>query len=73
MLNDTVPRYSSRYDTAIALRDDIVARERIEEQEYDRTLNKSRFRKYKRNLKLHERIEHVRDDDLADIIKRSAR
>lgn len=51
---------------------DINARERIDDSEYSRLINKKRFRPVKRNLKLHERIEKTRDDTLEDILKRSS-
>lgn len=50
---------------------DARARERIEDSEYERMLNKPMFKKYKRDLKLHARIENVRDDTLDNILKRS--
>ena len=50
---------------------DAKARERIEDSEYERILNKPMFKKYKRDLKLHARIENVRDDTLDNILKRS--
>lgn len=50
---------------------DAKARERIEDSEYERMLNKPMFKKYKRDLKLHARIENVRDDTLDNILKRS--
>ena len=50
---------------------DAKARERIEDSEYERMLNKPMFKKYKRDLKLHARIENTRNDTLDDILKRS--
>ena len=50
---------------------DAKARERIEDSGYERMLNKPMFKKYKRDLKLHARIENVRDDTLDNILKRS--
>ena len=41
---------------------DINARERIDNSEYNRLINKKRFKPVKRNLKLHERVENKRDD-----------
>lgn len=51
---------------------DINARERIDDSEYKRLINKKRFKPVKRNLKLHERIENKRDDTLDDILKRNS-
>ena len=51
---------------------DINARERIDNSEYKRLINKKRFKPVKRNLKLHERLENTRDDTLEDIFKRNS-
>lgn len=51
---------------------DINARERIDDSEYKRLINKKRFKPVKRNLKLHERVENNRDDALEDILKRNS-
>jgi hypothetical protein len=58
-------------DKAKRYLNDAKARERIEDSEYERMLNKPMFKKYKRDLKLHARIENVRDDTLDNILKRS--
>lgn len=58
-------------DKAKRYLNDVRARERIEDSEYERILNKPMFKKYKRDLKLHARIENVRDDTLDNILKRS--
>lgn len=49
---------------------DINARERVDNSEYNRLINKKRFKPVKRNLKLQERIENNRDDTLEDILKK---
>ena len=51
---------------------DINARERVSNSEYNRLINKKRFKPVKRNLKLHERVENKRDDTLDDILKRNS-
>lgn len=51
---------------------DINARERIDDSEYKRLINKKRFKSIKRDLKLHERVENTRDDTLEDILKRNS-
>lgn len=51
---------------------DINVRERIYDCEYNRLINKKRFKPVKRNLKLQERIENKRDDTLEDILKRNS-
>lgn len=51
---------------------DINAKERISNSEYNRLINKKRFKPVKRNLKLQERIENTRDDTLEDILKRNS-
>ena len=58
-------------DKAKRYLNDAKARERVEDSEYERMLNKPIFKKYKRDLKLHARIENIRDDTLEDILKRS--
>ena len=58
-------------DKAKRYLNDARARERIEDSEYEHMLNKPMFKKYKRDLKLHARIENVRDDTLDNILKRS--
>ena len=40
---------------------DIKARERIGNSEYNRLINKNRFKLVKHNLKLHDRIDNNRD------------
>lgn len=60
------------YDSAIARAntylDDVKVKDRLENSEYNRLVNKAKIR----NLKLHKRIENTRNDTLEDIIKRSA-
>lgn len=51
---------------------DIDARKRIDNSEYNRLINKKRFKPVKRNLKLRERVENKRDDTLDDILKRNS-
>ena len=51
-------------DKVMTYFNDITARERIDNNEYSRLINKKRFKPVKRNLKLHERIENTRDDTL---------
>lgn len=51
---------------------DINARERVENSEYSRLINKKRFKPVKRNLKLQERVENKRDDAVEDILKRNS-
>ena len=51
-------------DKVMTYFNDITARERIDNNEYSRLINKKRFKPVKRNLKLHERIENNRDDTL---------
>ena len=59
-------------DKVMTYLNDINARERIDDSEYKRLINKKRFKPVKRNLKLHERIENKRDDTLEDILKRNS-
>lgn len=60
------------YDSAIARANtylnDVKVKDRLENSEYNRLVNKAKIR----NLKLHKRIENTRNDTLEDIIKRSA-
>lgn len=62
----------NEYDSAIARAntylDDVKVKDRLENSEYNRLVNKAKIR----NLKLHKRIENTRNDTLEDIIKRSA-
>lgn len=57
-------------DKVISYLNDINARERVDDSEYKRLINKKRFKPVKRNLKLQERIENNRDDTLEDILKK---
>ena len=57
-------------DKVTTYRNDIIARERIDDSEYKRLINKKRFKPVKRNLKLRERLENTRDDTLEDILKK---
>ena len=57
-------------DKVTTYRNDIIARERIDDSEYKRLINKKRFKPVKRNLKLRERVENKRDDTLEDILKK---
>ena len=60
------------YDSAIARANtylnDVKVKDRLENSEYNRLVNKAKIR----NLKLHKRVENTRNDTLEDIIKRSA-
>lgn len=60
--------YDTTTDRATTYLNDIRARDRVERSEYDRLINKKRFR---RDLKLAKRIENTRDDTLENIIERS--
>ena len=57
-------------DKVTTYRNDIIARERIDDSEYKRLINKKRFKPVKRNLKLRERVENKRDDAVEDILKK---
>lgn len=59
-------------DKAKLYLNDAKVRERVEDSEYEHLLNKPMFKKYKRDSKLHDRVENTRDDDLDDILKRTA-
>lgn len=58
-------------DKAKLYLNDAKIRERVEDSEYEHLLNKPMFKKYKRDLKLHDRVENTRDDNLDDILKRA--
>ena len=60
-------------DKVTTYRNDIIARERIDDSEYKRLINKKRFKPVKRNLKLRERVENKRDDAVEDILKKNSR
>lgn len=59
-------------DKAKLYLNDAKVRERVEDSEYEHLLNRPMFKKYKRNLKLRNRVENTRDDNLDDILKRTA-
>lgn len=58
------------YDSAITRANeylnDVKVKDRLENSDYKRLVNKAKAR----HLKLHKRIENVKDDTLEDILKR---
>lgn len=58
------------YDSAITRANeylnDVKVKDRLENSDYKRLVNKAKTR----HLKLHKRIENVKDDTLDDILKR---
>lgn len=66
--------YDTTTDKAITYLNDIKARERLENSEYNRLIDSvsKRDKRHRRNLALTKRIERVRDDTLEAIIKRNS-